>query len=42
MLRLKIRSHTQKRDAVLRTTEYTFRKDVYLYWDFGLLIQDPS
>ena len=41
MLRLKIRSHTQKRYAVLRTTEYTFRKDVYLYWNFGLLIYPP-
>ena len=42
MLRLKIRSHTQKRYAVLRTTEYTFRKDVYLYWNFGLLIYYPQ
>lgn len=42
MLRLKIRSHTQKRYAVLRTTEYTFRKDVYLYWNFGLLIYPPK
>ncbi len=42
MLRLKIRSHTQKRYAVLRTTEHTFRKDVYLYWNFGLLIYSPQ
>ena len=35
-----IRSHTQKRYAVLRTTEYTFRKrclSVLEFWPFNLL-----